>query len=471
MQPLYFLAATYLLGAMVFGSMNLDGDEFAFVREPYEMLGGDYTARYLREGEYKNAVSTAVRSYWFFWNYRPLFSPVVRARHKALFSAEERRFGYEKPTRLGAGEDKTLERYQSRLVVPEPDRFYSHGAGKPLLAAIANIPALALVALVTAGGPDLLSIQFKYDYHPIFIVVRLAPIVAGLATLILLYWLVERQWGRDRAILAGALFLSYPPTLLYFANIHHDAYMVPFVLGAAYAVSRERYVAAGIFLGLALAAKNTAVFLVPAILLFLVWKIVRQGSYTVETMRPVTLTSAANGAGVVALLAIVTLLPFANPVSYAQEILTPISGRPFDPRGENVAKYQLRSTGGSEVGEATTAELAIANRPAVQGTTAVLSRLIPWNVYLAFVVLAIVTIGPRIREDIVAVSFFFMLTMFPHSLLFGSGLNYRTLMFVPFFSVLATRFAGLWWGAVVVMVFATVIFLFALDPHAARNLL
>lgn len=94
-QPLHFLVAIYLFGAMLFGSMNLDGDEFAFVREPYEMLGGDYTAGYLRDGEYKKAVSTAARAYWLFWHYRPLFSPIVRDPHKALFSAEERRFGCE----------------------------------------------------------------------------------------------------------------------------------------------------------------------------------------------------------------------------------------------------------------------------------------------------------------------------------------------------------------------------------------
>jgi hypothetical protein len=65
------------------------------------------------------------------------------------------------------------EVYESRLVVPEPDRFYRNGAGEPLLTAVIRLPGLALVRLLTAKGPDLLSYQFHWPYHPIFLVTRL----------------------------------------------------------------------------------------------------------------------------------------------------------------------------------------------------------------------------------------------------------------------------------------------------------
>src|SRR5688572_6245195 len=57
--------------------------------------------------------------------------------------------------RCAAGElaDKNEAAYRKRLIVPEPERFYARGAGRPLLAALVNIPPLALVALATRNGP------------------------------------------------------------------------------------------------------------------------------------------------------------------------------------------------------------------------------------------------------------------------------------------------------------------------------
>src|SRR5437870_6491713 len=242
---LILLVVIYVIVSAAAGSMRLDQDEFAFVREPYDLLGGDYTAGYARSGEYAGALATALKAYYFYWKYRPLFSPVVADEDKTIFGAEEKRFGYVNPAEADPSE-KTEASYRKRLIVPEPDRFYRHGAGKPLLSAIANIPPLALVALATRNGPDLLSYQYQYNYHPIFILVRLSAILAGLATLVLVYLIAERAWGQTRATLAGALFLAYPPVLLFFPNIHHDAYMVPFLLGAVWGVAKERYVLAGI---------------------------------------------------------------------------------------------------------------------------------------------------------------------------------------------------------------------------------
>lgn len=440
--PLVVLAFIYLVAATVAGSMRLDQDEFTFVKEPYELLGGDYTVGYARSGEYGAALASALKAYYFYWQYRPLFSPIVREQDKGLFSAEEKRFGYVNPH--GPGAAKNEDAYRKRLVVPEPDRFYAHGAGKPLLSAVVNIPALALVALATRNGPDLLSYQYKYKYHPIFILVRLGAILAGLATLVLVYLIAEAAWGRARAILAGALFLVYPPVLVYFPNIHHDAYMVPFLLAAAWWVVKERYVAAGVGFGLALAAKNTAIFLMPAVAAFLLWRWWRTG---------IPLAKPARAFLVMAALAAAALAPFANPVSYARELATPVSGREYDPRGEDVSSFTLHAQAGD--GEA---------RQSVRQ----LHRLVPWYAFLAFVLLGILACGPRLRDPMVALCFFFLLMMFPHSLVFGQGLNYRSLMFAPFFCLAAVRLSTTRWCVPAIALLALADLVVLVDPLSAR---
>jgi hypothetical protein len=62
-KPLLILAFIYLAAASVAGSMRLDMDEFAFVREPYQLLGGDYTAGYVRSGEYGAALASALKAH------------------------------------------------------------------------------------------------------------------------------------------------------------------------------------------------------------------------------------------------------------------------------------------------------------------------------------------------------------------------------------------------------------------------
>jgi len=349
------------------------------------------------------------------------------------------------PNRGGQSVAKNEEAYRKRLVVPEPDRFYAHGAGKPLLAAIVNIPGLALVGLATRNGRDLLSYQYNYRYHPIFILVRLGAILAGLATLVLVYLIAEAAWGRRRALLAGALFLAYPPVLVYFPNIHHDAYMVPFLLAAAWCVVQERYVAAGTSFGLALAAKNTAIFMLPAVAAFLLWRWWRTD---------IALAKPARGILVMLALAAATLVPFANPVSYAREIATPVSGREYDPRGEDVSSFTLHAqAAGSEV------------RHSVRQ----LQRIIPWQAFLAFVLLGILVCGPRLRDPIVALSFFFLLMMFPHSLVFGQGLGYRSLMFAPFFCLAAVRLSTARWSVPAIALLALADVVVLLDPLGARG--
>jgi hypothetical protein len=454
-RPLVILAIIYLVASAAAGSMRLDVDEFTFVREPYELLGGDYTAGYMRAGEPVAAVTSALKAYYLYWKYRPLFSPIVSDEDKKLFSVEGKRFGYVNPAQAGELADKNEAAYRKRLIVPEPDRFYAHGAGKPLLAALVNIPPLALVAVATRNGPDLLSYQYKYNYHPIFILVRLAPILAGLATLVLVCLIAERRWGRVRATLAGALFLAYPPVLMYFPDIHHDAYMVPFMLLAVWGVVRERWILAGVSYGLALAAKNTAIFLMPAVIAFLVWRWWRARRSEAPILADASLAKSVRGVLVMAALAVATLLPFANPVAYAQEILTPISGREYDPRGEDVQRFTLS---GRQVDNGQS-----------RNSVRLVQRLVPWNVFLAFVLLGILVCGPRLRDPMVALCFFFLLMMFPHSVVFEQGLTYRSLMFVPFFCLAAVGFSPVRWCVPAIVLLALVNMVMLADPLSATG--
>jgi hypothetical protein len=93
-HPSWLVIAGYLVFAAAFGTVKLDVDEFKIVKEPYELLGGDYTLGYLKAHEFDHALDCAARSYRFYWQYRPRFSPIIAERDRTLFAAEERRFGY-----------------------------------------------------------------------------------------------------------------------------------------------------------------------------------------------------------------------------------------------------------------------------------------------------------------------------------------------------------------------------------------
>ena len=260
-HQLVLLCAGYLILSGVYGSVNLDVDEFGFIREPYEMVGGDYTKGYLTKHEVGNAAVTALKSYYFYWKYRPLFSPIIDEKDKHLFQREETRFGYKRPVSVQRATDpERVAKYAQRLVVPEPDRFYRNGTGKPLLPAILTIPQLGLTQLVSSGDRNLLAIQFAYNYHPMFILVRLAQILSGLFTILLVYWILAREYDQTKAVLGAAVMAFFPVSIKYFPNLHHDAILAPFALLAAYWFTKQQYVRAGIFFGLALASKNAATF-------------------------------------------------------------------------------------------------------------------------------------------------------------------------------------------------------------------
>jgi len=110
-HQLSLIFAVYFILSAVFSSMNLDVDEIGFMREPYEMIGGDYTRRYLEEHDLTSAVSTIGKSYYFYWKYRPLFAPIIEPKDRTLFQREEERFGYVKPISLPGWDPDRIAQY------------------------------------------------------------------------------------------------------------------------------------------------------------------------------------------------------------------------------------------------------------------------------------------------------------------------------------------------------------------------
>ena len=56
---IFAICIIFLGFALLFATAPLDGDEFTFVKEPYELIGGDYARGYLDSGEVGNALSVA----------------------------------------------------------------------------------------------------------------------------------------------------------------------------------------------------------------------------------------------------------------------------------------------------------------------------------------------------------------------------------------------------------------------------
>lgn len=437
--------------------VSLDQDEFTFARQPYELLGGDYTAGYLEEGDWKAALETVAKSYYFYWTYRPLFSPIIRDEHKGMFAREEQKFGYRKRESVDPHAADPLEQYRKRLVVPEPDRFYSHGSGKPLLATALSIPQLGLVQLVTRNGESLLEVQHRYNYHPVFILVRLVQLLAGLLTLLVVYRILARELDASRAVWGAAVFAFFPMTLKFFPNIHQDSVMVPFLVLAVDWYLRGKYVKCGLAFGLALAAKNAAIFLVPAFVVhafYRSWQGASEAPGKNAGWR--ALGGEVRGLLLVGVVSFAVLLPFASPVSYAEEILTPVTGRAFDTRGEDVSHFF------------TAAALEVES-------TAGLSKLRPEIVALhhlvylgevAFFMVLLVTFGllPRCTRDVSRLSLVIVLLSVPFGLVFSHVLDYRSLFFVPFFAIACADLLERRPLRILVFVLAGISLVYAVDP-------
>src|ERR1019366_5522943 len=241
---------------------------------------------------------------------------------------------------------QALTKYGQRLIVPEPDRFYSHGAGKPLLSAVASIPQLALLKLISPKDKNLLYYQYRYNYHAIFMVARLVQILAGLATILIVYWILAREYDQTRALIGAASVGFFPTAIEYFPNLHHDSILAPFLVLSLYFFFKEHYKRAGLFFGLALATKNVAIFMLPvfAVQVLITMLEARRSSPDFNWS---VMSQKLAGPVKAVVIGFVVLLPFANPISYASEILTPVTHRQTDLRGENVEQSTLSGRLGS----------------------------------------------------------------------------------------------------------------------------
>ena len=448
----------YLITCCFFGCLILDIDEFLVIKEPYEILGGDYTVGYLKEGDYRSALSCVGRSYFFYWQYRPLFSPIIPDKHKTLFEKEEKKFGYQKPDPV---REKTLEEYQSRLIVPEPDRLYMHGAGKPLLPAITTIPALGItwlaMALAGGSGHDLLHYQFTRNYHPIFILVRLTSILAGLASILLVHYILRKETNKKTALIGSWVFAAFPTAMIFFPNLHQDAILVPFVIAASYYFVKEKYLWSGVWFGLAMASKNTAILMVPVMLTHVVVEGVllyrNNGGFSISKFVKARLLGFALIAGV----GLVVLLPFANPVSEAREILTPVVSREFDPRGGDIDKeFSVK------------AKLASKSRSGYKNTMSpsvyFVRRIAGYNASMIWVLMALPLLIWKADRPLARYCLYFLILSFPYRIMFGGSLSYRFLMFVPFFAILASMVLNRKQLVLILILLILIDIVFCIDP-------
>lgn len=456
-RGLYLICLLYLGLSTIVASSNFDIDEFAFIREPYELLGGDYTTGYLREHNYSAAFKTLVKSYHFYWKYRPLFSPLISANDKELFRAEEIHFGYVKPGSVSKEDPNSLAKYSQRLVVPEPDRFYSHGAGKPLLPALLSIPQLALVKALTPGAHNLLYYQYNNNYHPVFILARLVQILSGLITVLLTYWILEREYDWTKAFFGAALVALLPVSIKYFPNLHHDSILAPLSLASLYFFYKEKYKTSGLFFGLALASKNVAVLLVPAFIAFMIGNALQARRDAKPDNEGYSRNRELAGLAKVLVIGALVLAPFANPISYAEEILTPVTHQERDLRGENVEQFTV----GGRVSGTAPGVLNSSPRPAILFTNMVF-RL--ESIDFFFLVIACVLLWSNRRDRLSRLCFIVLLCALPFGLVFGYGLNYRALLFVPFFAILCGALAPQRYLLGLVVAFFFLDLLYCSDP-------
>jgi len=423
---IFVLSGIYLLLAGIFAATPLDIDEFTFLREPYEMLGGDYMLGYLRLHDYSDALKVFAKSYYFYWNYRPLNAPVISPKDRFLFSREEQQFGYTRPNAVRLNDPAAVEKYRARLVVPEPDRFYSHGAGKPLLPAILSIPQLALAKVLGITTDRFLNAQYGERADWIFVVFRLIQMLGGLACVLLVFRLLEKTLEIQKAYFGTLIYATFPLTIKYFPNIHQDSTLVPFFLLAVYYYLGGRYAASGMAYGLALASKNLAILLLPALLLDIAAQglcRLRQGGLAAAFafLRP-----KLAGLLIMGMVAFAVFLPFANPVSYVEEILTPVISRPIDPRGENVSQWTVKAM--------------VGNVSALSPQVIFAQKFLYFDdLGFMFFVLAACLAVQKGLSSLGRISLLVLVLYLPMSSIFGLQLTYRTLLLGPFFCCLATE--------------------------------
>ena len=129
----------------------------------------------------------------------------------------------------------------------------------------------------------------------------------------------------------------------WFPNLHADSILVPFFLLAVYLLLKRRYAGAGAAYGLALASKNVAILLLPALIMNAAMEVFAANRQSGRAAALATSRQQAKNLAAMMAVAFIVFLPFANPVTYAEEILTPVISRPIDPRGEYMGGWQLKN--------------------------------------------------------------------------------------------------------------------------------
>jgi hypothetical protein len=218
----------------------------------------------------------------------------------------------------------------------------------------------------------------------------------------------------------------FPITIKYFPNLHHDSIFVPFVLLAVYLQLGKRYVSAGVAYGLALASKNLAIIVLPALTADIAIQAYRIWKDTNLAVATTFLRTQLARMMVFGAVAFATLLPFANPVSYAQEILTPVLSRPIDPRGENIAQWTVNG---------------MLNEKSILSPQVAFARKFLYFRDIGFLFF-LLSLFLAIRQPLpgaARLSLILVVAYLPMASVFGVDLEYRTLLIVPLFAIIAAE--------------------------------
>jgi len=131
------------------------------------------------------------------------------------------------------------------------------------------------------------------------------------------------------------------------------------------------------------------------------------------------------------------LLPFANPISYLGEVATPLTQRAYDKRGENVGGFTVSGKLRTPERQGKKAARSTLRRE----VRAINSAVGFQEMWFLFVALGGLCLFSRQNRPLARMCLLVLMLSVPLALIFGHDLNYRTLMFVPFFAILAVDIA------------------------------
>jgi hypothetical protein len=237
-----------------YGFTKLNGDETHFITVPYLILGGDYTLSAMKDHRYGDAAGAACESYLLAWRY---FVNPKEATETSAASLSKYQLT-----------NKASDRAKPFVITP--DYFVTHRkAGKPLLAFVLNVPALAVTYVLPK---NLLHYQRDYIYHPAFFAPRLVVWLLGLGCLLLIYRIVSERVDVTAGLRAALIFAVLPVVSVWTADLHQEVPLAFFLLLFFYCLSKQRLLWAAVFWGLAFGTKNQAVFALVPLAADAVWK-------------------------------------------------------------------------------------------------------------------------------------------------------------------------------------------------------